>query len=323
MKGRARLAATAAIAAAIAAEGGALAADRTSVLDAPAPPTLPALAHPLTTFTFEYTAASIDPATTKTSSAWVGRAYAWFAHAELEVPIVPRAWYFGIAHDFASGAVPRVGQNFFFGNPEFWARGLWSSLVGISSGGGLGLVLPLPRPLDDKERAVLRTVRVVRPWDAAYFTDLTLTLRPWIDVRHIAGRFILQLRQGLDVAILLRERQKGERRFDYAARTAFYVGFRAARPLGLGLEVWEVYAITGNVDDGKRAAFAISPSVRLLLGRVSPALSVLLPITTPLRGEAASYYAARLNVGFDFDSAKIRARAPSPEPHAPPDPEAR
>ena len=41
-----------------------------------------------------------------------------------------------------------------------------------------------------------------------------LTLRPWIDIRHVVWRFIFQLRQGLDVAIAalreyLRTHKKG------------------------------------------------------------------------------------------------------------------
>jgi hypothetical protein len=44
--------------------------------------------------------------------------------------------------------------------------------------------------------------------------------------------------------------------------------------------------------------------VRLILGRVAPAFSLLFPISTPLQGAAASYYAARFNVGFDFDAGR-------------------
>jgi hypothetical protein len=71
--------------------------------------------------------------------------------------------------------------------------------------------------------------------------------------------------------------------------------------------MWEVYQISANIDDDKRAAFSVSPSVRLLLGRIEPALSLLFPLTTPLRGEAASYWAARFNVGFDFDAGRGRS----------------
>ena len=277
--------------------------DRTAVLDAPAPPTLPALAHPTLTDTFEITVAGIDPGGGK------ARASAFFLHDEAEYPLISRKWYVGAAHDVAAGAVPGTGHDFFLGSPEIWTRGLWSSIVGLSAGGGLGVVVPIPHGLSPGAETIFQTVRVVRPWDAAYFTDRVLTLRPWIDIRHVVWRFILQLRQGLDVEIAARPLAPYENRVEYVAETTFYVGFRLAKPIGVGLEAWEVYQISADLcgatqpcfDDDRRAAFSVSPSVRLLLGRVEPALSLLFPVATPLRGEAASYWAARFNVGFDFD----------------------
>ena len=308
---------TAAIAAIGLAAVPAFAEDRQAVLDAPAPPTLPALAHPSLTYTFEYTAASIDPKTLLSSG---GRASAWFAHNEVEMPLRSRKWYLGAAHDIAAGAVPGVGHGLFFGNPEIWGRGLWSSLAGLSSGAGLGVVLPLPRSPSEVDSEVLQTLRVVRPWDASYFTDRVLTVRPWFDIRHIVGRFIFQLRQGLDVTVALRRLRQGERRIprpgggtfinvetvehrtDFVARATLYLGLRATKEIGLGLELWEVYQVSAALEDDKRASVTLSPSIRFMLGRVAPALSVLVPLTTPLRGEASSYYAARLNVAFDFDA---------------------
>jgi hypothetical protein len=294
--------------------------DKGALLDAPAPPTLPALAHPGLTYTFEYSAATIAPSETGASGA---RAYAWFSHNEVELPLQSRKWYLGAAHDIAAGAVPGLGKDLFLGNPEIWGRGLWSSAIGLSSGGGLGVVLPLPRSPSEDEVRVLHTVRVVRPWDAAYFNDRTLTLRPFLDIRHVVGRFIFQIRQGLDIAYVVRPLRitessvdypgyrlpllLSEHRLDFVARATVYMGFRATKEVGLGLEVWEVYQITAELPDDKRASVALSPSVRLMLGRVAPALSVLLPITTPLRGEASSYYAARLSFAFDFDLGKHRA----------------
>lgn len=279
--------------------------DAGAVLDAPAPPTLPALAHRDLTSTFEYTAASIEP-----NEAEGGRAYAWFQHSEAEQPIVSRKWYVGVAHDIAAASVPGVGSAILPGNPEIWGRGLWSSMRGLSSGGGLGVVLPLPRPLDPDEQEVLRTVRTVRPWDVAYFNDLTLTVRPWLDMRFVTRRFILQLRQGIDWSLLLKEgpacqgpscgSARPGRKANITARLTFYAGYRAARSVGLGLELWEVYQVTAELPDDKRAAFAISPSVRFILPHVQPALSVLFPIATPLRGDVASYSALRLNVSFSF-----------------------
>jgi hypothetical protein len=303
-----RAVALAVLAAALAAPVPARGDDREHALDAPAPPTLPALAHPTLNDTFEITVAGIDPA------GGGARASAWFLHDELEYPLISRKWYLGAAHDVAAGAVPGVGHDFFFGAPEVWTRGLWSSIAGFSSGGGLGVVIPVPHGLTPSAQAIFETVSVVRPWDAAYFTDRVLTLRPFIDVRHVVWRLVFQLRQGLDVAIAVRGLELNEQRVEYVARTAFYMGFRVAEPLGVGLEVWEVYQISANLcpttapcfDDDKRAAFSVSPSVRLHLGRIEPAFSLLFPIATPLRGEAASYWAVRFNVGFDFDAGRPR-----------------
>lgn len=278
------------------------AADRAASLDAPAPPTLPSLAHPALTDTFEITAAGIDP------SGGGARALAFYLHDELEYPLISRVFYLGAAHDVVAGAVPGVGHNFFFGAPELWTRWLWSSVIGLSSGGGFGVVLPLPRRLSQDAQDIFDTVRVVRPWDAPYFTDLTVTLRPFIDIRHMVGRFILQLRQGMDIAIVARDLRSGERRVDYTARTAFYLGFRVAEPLGVGVELWEVYQISANLPDDRRAAFSVSPSVRLSLGKIEPSIGFIFPVATPLRGEAASYFAARFNVGFEFDAGRHTSR---------------
>lgn len=274
---------------------------RDAALDAPAPPTLPALAHRGVTYTFELTGASILQPDGAGQSA-LTHAVAYFAHNEVEVPLVQRRWYIGFAHDLVGGAVPGVGRNFFLGNPEIFGRGLWSSVLGLSSGGGLGIVFPMPRELLGAEDRVLSTVRVVRPWDAAYFSNRTLTLRPWLDIRHLAGRLVLQLRQGIDTAFILRERKEGERWYELSARATAYVGYRIAQPIGLGLEIWETYQLTADIPDERRAATSISPSVRVVLPRVEPAFSLLIPISTPLRGDASSYVAARVNVSFTFDS---------------------
>jgi hypothetical protein len=273
--------------------------DRGDLLDAPAPPTLPALAHRELTYTFEYTAATIKP---NESGDTGGRAYAWFAHNEVEVPLEPRKWYLGSASDAVSASVPGVGSAFLLGNPEVWVRGLWSSVLGLSSGGGLGIVLPVPRDLSARDAEVLRTVRVVRPWDVVYFDDLTMTFRPFFDIRQVTGRFILQLRQGVDLSVFLRHLDDSDARTQLIARATFYAGYRVARPVGIGLELWEVYQVAGpELDDGDRAAFVVSPSIRFILPRVQPALSALFPIATPLRGDIESYFGARLNVGFTWD----------------------
>jgi hypothetical protein len=289
--------------------------DHNAILDAPAPPTLPALAHRTFVYTFEFTGASIQPNQAQAPEIFgcggtlaapcIGGALGWFVHNDLEYPLVSRKWYVGYAHDFAAGSVPGVGDHIFLGNPEIYGRGVWSSLLGFSSGGGLGLVLPTPRHASLQELLVLDTLRVVRPWDKAYFTNLTGTVRPWFDVRHVTGHFVLQLRQGLDVAVALYDLPPGVHRTDLASRTTFYAGYRVTPTIAAGLEVWEVYEITANIPDDQRSAFSMSPSVRFSLGRLEPAVSVIFPVSTPLRGQAASYFGARFNVAYAFDAAGL------------------
>ncbi|WP_437674376.1 hypothetical protein [Sorangium sp. So ce131] len=283
--------------------------DDEAVFDVPAPPTLPALTRRDPTFTFEYTAAVIEP---DQGSAGGGKsAFAWYSHGELEMPVVPRKWFVGVVHDSAAASVPGVERSIQLGSPELYARGVWSSVRGLSSGGGFGVVIPTPREVSPAEEEVLRTARVVRPWDETRFRDLTITFRPWFDMRHITGPFIFQLRQGLDWSLVARGLFSRERRTDIRAHTAFYFGYRLARPVGLGLELWEVYQLTEGLPDSRRATFAISPSIRLILAsNVQPALSVLLPIATPLRGDVDSYYAARLNVSFSFLPGALRPAPP-------------
>lgn len=267
-------------------------------LDPPSPPTLPSLLHPGVDVAFQYTGAAIElneeagQPTTTTSP----YAFAYTLHVDVEVPIIPRKWYAGWAHDAASGAVPGTGRALLLGNPELWSRGVWWNLSGLSSGAGLGVVLPVPRSLTDQEEEVLRTVRVVRPWDSAYFLDLTLTARPFYDIRHVTGRFLFQFRQGVDWSYDFNESAQ-----DLTARATLYMGYRAAKPVGLGIEVWEVYQLTADVPDDHRAAFTVSPSLRFMFPVVRPALSALLPIATPLRGDVASYIAGRINLEFSFD----------------------
>ncbi len=283
--------------------------NKPSVLDAPAPPTLPALAHRDLALTFELTGAVIQPNANDRS----GDAFAYFMHSDVEYPVVPRSWFVGLSNDLASAAVPGVGKAFLVGNPEIWGRGVWTSVRGLSSGGGLGVVLPIPRSLSPVEDQVLRTVRTVRPWDLASFSSLQLTFRPWIDIRHVTGGLIFQLRQAVDWSINLNGTDSAAngatasgakpRLTNFTARLTFYTGYRLSEAIGVGVELWEIYEVTKELpNDDNRATFALSPSIRFMLPRVQPAVSFLFPLATPLRGDVASYYAFRFNIGFDFDT---------------------
>lgn len=195
-----------------------------------------------------------------------------------------------------------------FGNPEIWARGMWVSASGLGAGGGVATTLPLPRSFSENDREVVRAIRVVQPWDYSHYQDLTLTVRPFFDLRHVVGPVVFQLRQGIDISVLLRDLADQENRYDLTALANVYVGVQPIRLLELGLDFTEVYQITADVSspscitpcDEHRAAQAISPSIRLNIPRISPTVSAIFPLATPLRAEVASYYALRVHLAASF-----------------------
>lgn len=288
---------------------------REEILDADGPPSLPGLTHAETAFNYEYTVAVAEP--TDVSSAERiddGSAYAYTARWLVEAPLASRVWFVGIQTDVAAASVPSGddptsgGSTLLFGNPELWARGMWSNEAGLSAGGGLGLVVPIPRSFSSLESEVVRAVRVIRPMDFPHFQDLTLTGRPFFDIRHVTAPVVLQMRQGLDFQVLLRDRDDNENRYDITAFVSAYIGVQALRELTFGLEIAEVYQITADTSspgciapcDEHRVQFTMSPSIRLRLPNLSPAISVLFPLSTPLRNEVASYVAGRLHLDATF-----------------------
>ncbi len=278
-------------------------------------PSLPGLSHSGVAFNFEYTVA-VTEATDVVSHRPIesGSAYAYLARWLVETELYRQRWYFGATADVAAASVPSGdtpetgGSTPVLGNPELWFRGLWSSLSGLSAGGGLGLVIPVPRTFSGLETEVVRSIRVVRPADVSHFQDMTVTTRPFFDIRHITGPLTLQMRQGLNFSLLLRDRAEQENRYDLAGFISAYLGLTTLDELTLAVEVSEVYELTADVSspqclapcDAHRAAFTLSPIIRLRLPRLSPALSALIPLSTPLRAEVASYFAVRLHLDAVF-----------------------
>jgi hypothetical protein len=285
------------------------------ILDVLGPPSLPGLSHEGVAFNFEYTVASSAPTDPVTGASFDGpRAFAYVARWLFELPLIDRVWYLGVQSEVAAASVPTGttegtgGSSLLFGNPELWTRLLWSDNVGLAGGGGLALVLPVPRTFSDLEAEVVRAVRTVRPAGYPHYQDLEFTFRPYLDIRHVTGPVVLQARQGLDFALLARDRASNENRYDLTAWLNLYAGVEIIRELTLGLEATEVYQLTADVSspaclapcDSGRAQLTLSPVVRTRVGRVSPALSALFPISSPLRSEVASYFAMRLHLDVLF-----------------------
>lgn len=284
------------------------------VLNALGPPASPGLSHDRYRFNFEFTAATSQPTDVFSGAPLPSNAFSYAGRWLIEFPLLERAWFAGLVHQalaasVPSGSTPASGGNtWVLGNPELWLRGLWTSELGLAAGGGLGIVIPVPRTFSSLENEVVRAFRVVRADSYPHFQDLTLTFRPFLDVRHVVGPVVLQVRQGLDVGLIARDRREDENRYDLTAVTSVYVGVNIAERVVLGLEAQEVYQITADVAspacsapcDEYRAQLSLSPSIRLKSPRLSPSLSVLFPVSTPLRREVASFAAARLNMDVTF-----------------------
>ncbi|MCC6527598.1 MAG: hypothetical protein IT373_33430 [Polyangiaceae bacterium] len=280
-------------------------------LDVPGPPSEPGLSHTGTVFDLEYTAAGITPTDVLSYAPIAGeRAFAYAGRLAVETPLELRTWYLGLAAGLAAASVPAGtapgsgGHAFVPSNPELWVRGLWSNRLGLSAGGSLGLVIPLPRKFGAVASEVVRTLRAVHPSDYPTFQDLTLTLRPSFVVRHVVGPLTLQGRQGLDLAVVTRDPVGREHRVELGGVGSLFASVAVVDELSLGLELAEVYALSADVSspecpapcDAQRFGVTLAPIVRVHSRWVSPALSLLVPLMTPLGGEAASYLAARLDL---------------------------
>jgi hypothetical protein len=260
--------------------------DAFTLPDAPAPPTLPDLTHRGLAASLENTFASIQN-TAASGEARPPRTFGWTERFEVEQALSLRRWYVGVGEQLALGNPRGQGFETIAGNPEVWGRTLWASRAGLAYGGGLGAVLPVFHH-GGSSSALVQTVAVLRPWDYADFVNGDFILRPYLDVRVIDGRIMLQLRQGIDW-----DQSNGT----LTSRTTLYLGYRPIDLFGLGLEAWEVYLIqAGQRQDDGRAAYAVSPSIRLMTRALTPAISFLFPVDRPLYDAVDQFWAIRLTM---------------------------
>ena len=278
----------------------------------PAPLNLPELAHEQLQLRFDVGGARVLPregAHEALGSESARAIWASLQQVGAELPLEATRWYLGAAASLLEGMQREGPRALVFGNPEVWLRGTWSHRHGLSTGGSLGVVLPLPRSLAEGEVELLRAARTVRPWDSAYFDDLTLTLRPAMEFRYVEGRTVVQLRQGLDLAQPLQSSLGNEAVCGSAAtklcavrganaRSGLFVGYRLYPRLGLGAELWQTYQLTTDMDDRSRSTLAWMPNLALRLGDLEPSIACILPIGRPLRGDADSYLALLLHLDW-------------------------
>ncbi len=269
-------------------------------VEPPSPPSLPAFVRESPVISLEHTSAVIglgDQNLLDVATGDVGLAHAAFVEAELPVLEVGRGWFVGARWGYVGSQVPGRPAGTFLASPEVWWRVAAVGKEGVGSGAVLALTLPLERDLDAADEAILRTARVVRPSDDVLFRDRTVSMRPALDLRWSRGAVLLQARQGVDASLSL----TGGGRLDLVAHGAVFAGFVPLRDLLVGAEIRDVYALTEHLPDDQRAAVSLAPGVRARLGVVSPALSLEVPLSTPLGGEARAFVAVRLGVQVEVE----------------------
>jgi hypothetical protein len=257
--------------------------DPYAVPAAPRPPTLPELTHSATEATLEATAGTIVP---NPGGAPMG---AYVQRLAVEVPLgYQRRWFVGANYELAAGQGPVVG-----GNLVVDGRTLWATRAGLAFGGGLGLILPTAQfDASGPASAVALAAGTLRPWDVSHFIPGALGFRPFVDMRAIDGKFMVQFREGLDVST---STVSGGAPLTVYATAGLYLGLWATHSVAVGLEAFEAYAIDARgVRDGARASVVVSPNVRLVLPWVEPAISMFTDIGTPLQGASNRVWGFRL-----------------------------
>ncbi len=262
--------------------------DPYDVPDAPRPDTLPELTHAAGEATFETTAGAIVPNPGQV------RRHAYVERLAVELPLGFRRWFVGATYELAQGDSGR--EPVVSGNLEIQGRTLWATPTGLGFGGGLGLLVPLAH-FDDGSLAqnVAVNAASLRPWDVSFFVPSAFGARPFVDVRAIDGPFVAQFRQGLDVMFSTTALAN----WRVYATAGVYLGWRVAPAVDAGFDAMEAYSIdVPGVRDGARATVVVSPSVRLGLRWIEPAISAFTNIGTPLEGASQHVWGFRVALTF-------------------------
>jgi hypothetical protein len=214
-----------------------------------------------------------------------------------EIPLGGRAWQLGAA--WSIGTAKRAGQGSatIGGNTELWARGEWVEAQGLAFGGGLGVALPTAvhaaaGPGADASRALV----TMRPWDATVFEPRILALRPFVDMRLVAGRAALQLRHGVDFGVRAPE--------GIRANVVGLIGLAATLRFGRfipGIEAWELYVIEREPSDVARAFFTVAPFLCGVYRGLEPCVSVLTNVSRAVSPDVDVAIGPRFTAAFDWE----------------------
>jgi hypothetical protein len=282
---------------------------------APRPPTLPELTHADYEVSGESTVGVVAPSAGNAIGHGAADVVSIVQRLGAEVPVDShRRFYVGGTYEMAAGSPPGGGAfKLVPSNLDLYGRAVWATRTGLSFGGGLGVLAPTAHfGRGDDAAEVAGAAQAIRPWDNAFFLDDAMTLRAFVDVRDVDGRFTLQFREGLEWSVDLAGGAP-----QVAAIAQLYAGFRVLPVLGIGIEAFETYLIDvasaaplTSAQDHDRATFTISPSVRLMTPYVQPMVGFVSSIGDPLFGSGTidSFWAIRIGASIVWDpgTAKVR-----------------
>jgi hypothetical protein len=217
-----------------------------------------------------------------------------------EAPIGPRRWYVGLAYEAGYGppATQSGPASFVGGNLELYGRTVWATQTGLAFGGGVGILPPVATFSSGTNGSDVALAAIsLQPWDYAYFRTGVLTARPFVDMRTLFGRFVVQLRQSFDFSINVHDISQR----DVAAATTVYLGWLAASMVGVGLETTEYYLVDADVPDNQRAKVVVAPNIRFLTPGIQPAVGAFLGVGTPLASGAENVWGLRFALTFVWD----------------------
>lgn len=265
------------------------------------PSTSVELTHPWPELTLDTMLASVA----YNDQAAQGTTYVRVERLQYEMPVplfgVRSRWYVGGAYDAALGQDDGGSPRFVSGNPEVWARGVWSSSYGLSFGGGFAFVAPTKSyALTDPAATTAFAAIAARGWDRALFDPDNATLRPSLDVRLVTGPVTVQYRQALEIAT-----DFGDTNFRFAAVGTFFFGLRLSKLLDVGADLVEYYRLDADLPDDARPYFAVGAHVGFTTRYFAPSIGFMTNIGSPLN--AISRLGAPLGtaptsfVGLDFD----------------------
>ena len=271
--------------------------------EAPRPPTLPELTHSDFEATLESTVGVLTPRAgapqTPDCDVCASR-FAYVQRVGLEIPVGYRRFFVGANYEAAFGGQHGAGTDTLVGgNLELYGRTVWATRTGLAFGGGLGLMLPTAAFDDGSPAAsVARSAASLRPWDTSFFTHGIVSFRPFVDVRDVVGRLVIHFRQGLEVVTEVSDISSHR----LLAITGLYLGYRINEHLSGGIEAFETYTIDAPIDDRLRATFIVSPSLRVYLPYVQPAISGFTNIGPPLYGWSDRVFGVRIAATLVYDA---------------------